>query len=143
MGASETPPVRRYSTGEIVVEWESRLCYHSHNCVRALPQVFDPEARPWVKPELASADEVEAAVARCPSGALRSYRVGAAETPGHEPLELRASAQGPLLVRGGVRILDADGTLLYEGEKAALCRCGGSKNKPFCDGTHKTIGFEG
>jgi uncharacterized Fe-S cluster protein YjdI len=143
MAASERPAVRRYSTDEIVVEWESRLCYHSHNCVRALPQVFDPEARPWVRPELASADEVEAAVARCPSGALRSHRVGAPEATREQPLDVRASAGGPLLIRGGVRVLADDGTVLYEGEKAALCRCGGSQNKPFCDGTHKTLGFEG
>jgi uncharacterized protein len=48
-----------------------------------------------------------------------------------------ASAGGPLLVSGGVRILDAEGTVLYEGDKAALCRCGGSQNKPFSDGTHR------
>jgi uncharacterized Fe-S cluster protein YjdI len=142
MAARERPAVRRYETDEIVVEWEARLCYHSHNCVRALPQVFDPVARPWVRPEQASADALEAAVAQCPSGALRSRRVGAVETS-NEPLALRASANGPLLVRGGVRVLDAEGNVLYEGEKAALCRCGGSQNKPFCDGTHKTIGFEG
>jgi CDGSH-type Zn-finger protein len=57
--------------------------------------------------------------------------------------EICASAGGPLLVRGGVRIVDAAGNVLYEGERAALCRCGGSSNKPFCDGTHKTNGFEG
>jgi len=143
MATSKRPAVRRYSTDEIVVEWEARLCYHSHNCVRALPQVFDPEARPWVQPEHASADAVEAAVARCPSGALRARRGGAPEPARDRALELRASANGPLLLRGGVRVLDADGNVLYEGEKAALCRCGGSQNKPFCDGTHKTIGFEG
>ena len=141
--ATKRPAVRRYSTDEIVVEWEARLCYHSHNCVRALPQVFDSDARPWVQPEHASADEVEAAVARCPSGALRARRVGVPEPARARPLELRASANGPLLLRGGVRVLDGDGNILYEGEKAALCRCGGSQNKPFCDGTHKTIGFEG
>ena len=54
-----------------------------------------------------------------------------------------ASAGGPLLVSGGVRILDSEGNVLYEGERAALCRCGGSQNKPFCDGTHKTNGFRG
>ncbi len=80
---------------------------------------------------------------------------GMAESPGwnvfalengrrrQQPLELSASADGPLLVTGGVRILDAEGALLYEGERAALCRCGGSANKPFCDGTHKNNGFRG
>jgi uncharacterized Fe-S cluster protein YjdI len=126
-----------------VVEWEPRRCHHSHNCVRSLPQVFDDSRRPWVKVDAASADEVEAAVARCPSGALRTRRLGVPAAKRQQPLELRASENGPLLVSGGVRIVDADGRVLYEGEKAALCRCGGSGNKPFCDGTHEKNGFRG
>ncbi|MGB2876216.1 MAG: (4Fe-4S)-binding protein [Gaiellaceae bacterium] len=133
---------KEYATDEIVVEWQPRLCYHSQNCVRSLPQVFDDSRRPWVKVDAATTDEVEAAVARCPSGALRTRRVGAPPAR-KQPLELRSSRNGPLLISGGVRVLDADGTVLYEGEKAALCRCGGSANKPFCDGTHKKIGFRG
>ena len=134
---------KEYATEEIVVEWEPRLCYHSKNCVRSLPQVFDDGRRPWVKVDAATADEVEAAVARCPSGALRTRRLGAPTPTREQPLELRASADGPLLVTGGVRITDAHGNVLYEGEKAALCRCGGSANKPFCDGSHKKNGFRG
>ena len=124
-----------------MVEWQPRLCYHSHNCIRALPQVFDPERRPWVdsttprrtrsRPRSRSARP-----ARCARGASGAEGRG-------EPLEVKASAGGPLLIRGGVRVLDADGNVLYEGDKAALCRCGGSANKPFCDGTHKTNGFTG
>ena len=106
--------VREYATEEIVVEWDARLCYHSHNCIRALPQVFDPDRRPWVMVDAATADEVEAAVARCPSGALRARRVGSEPAKREQPLELRASANGPLLVSGGVRIVAADGTVLYE-----------------------------
>jgi uncharacterized Fe-S cluster protein YjdI len=143
MTARDKPVVKEYATDEIVVEWEPRLCYHSLNCVRSLPQVFDKEGRPWVKADAASAAEIEAAVARCPSGALRARRTGATAPKRQQPLVLRASEKGPLLVTGGVRILDADGDVLYEGERAALCRCGGSSNKPFCDGTHKTNGFEG
>jgi uncharacterized Fe-S cluster protein YjdI len=137
------PLIKEYATEEIVVEWEPRLCYHSLNCVRSLPQVFDKEGRPWIKVDAASADEVEATVARCPSGALRARRIGASTPRREQPLEIRASPNGPLLLRGGVRILDGDGNVLYEGERAALCRCGGSSNKPFCDGTHKMNGFEG
>jgi uncharacterized Fe-S cluster protein YjdI len=134
---------KEYATDEIVVEWEPRLCYHSRNCVRSLPQVFDESRRPWVTVDAATADEVEAAVARCPSGALRTRRLGVAAAKREEPLELRASSNGPLLVSGGVRIEDAEGNVLFEGERAALCRCGGSGNKPFCDGTHEKIGFRG
>ena len=143
MSSSRDNRTKEYATGEIVVEWEPRLCSHSRNCVRSLPQVFDDSRRPWVKVDAATADEVEAAVARCPSGALRTRRVGAPAAARQQPLELRASADGPLLVSGGVRILDAEGAVLYEGEKAALCRCGGSANKPFCDGSHKKNDFRG
>ena len=140
--AREPRGVREYSTDEIVVEWQPRLCFHSHNCIRALPKVFDAERRPWIDLDQASADEVEAAVAQCPSGARRARRPGAPETR-TEPLEVKAAAGGPLLIRGGVRVLDAEGNVLYEGDRAALCRCGGSANKPFCDGTHRTNGFTG
>src|SRR3954469_4141890 len=109
--AREPRGVREYSTDEIVVEWQPRLCCHSHNCIRALPKVFDPERRPWVDIEAASADEVEAAVAGCPSGALRTRRVGAPEPKRERPAEVRASAQGPLLLSGGVRVRDAEGNV--------------------------------
>jgi uncharacterized Fe-S cluster protein YjdI len=132
---------KEYATDEIVVEWEPSLCYHSQNCVRGLPQVFDDSRRPWVKVDAATADEIEAAVARCPSGALRTRRIGVAAAPQHKTLEVCASANGPLLVSGHVRIVDARGAVLFEGDKVALCRCGGSSNKPFCDGTHKKNGF--
>ena len=134
---------REYATDEIVVEWEPRLCFHSQNCVRSLPQVFDESRRPWVAVDAASADEIEAAVALCPSGALRARRPRAHKAARPKETRVRASANGPLLVSGGVRVVDADGNVLYEGERAALCRCGGSSNKPFCDGTHKTNGFSG
>ena len=143
VGSTRDPETREYATDEIVVEWEPRLCFHSRNCVRSLPQVFDERRRPWVEVDAATADEVEAAVARCPSGALRSRRLGARTTGLQEPFEVCASENGPLLVSGGVRIVDAGGNVLYEGERAALCRCGGSGNKPFCDGTHRTNEFRG
>jgi CDGSH-type Zn-finger protein len=50
---------------------------------------------------------------------------------------------GPLYVRGRVRLTDGNGEPVPIGPRIALCRCGGSGNKPFCDGTHKTMGFEG
>ena len=105
--------------------------------------MFDDSRRPWVQVDAATADEVEAAVALCPSGALRARRRGASGVGHAEPAEVRASADGPLLVSGGLRVTDAAGNVLYEGERAALCRCGGSSNKPFCDGTHKKNGFRG
>lgn len=50
-------------------------------------------------------------------------------------------ANGPLIVRGHVKVIAADGSLLLDNDEAYLCRCGQSQNKPFCDGAHKTCGF--
>ena len=142
-GETRDRVTKEYATDEIAVVWEPQLCYHSQNCVRSLPQVFDPARRPWVKVDSASADEVERAVARCPSGALRTRHAGTSVEPRVDASEVQMTRNGPLLLRGGVRIRDAHGTVIYEGEKAALCRCGGSGNKPFWDGTHAKNGFRG
>lgn len=63
-----------YDTPEITVTFDPNVCIHSGVCVRGLPAVFDIERKRWVRPELASAAEVAAQVARCPSGALQ-YRL--------------------------------------------------------------------
>jgi len=65
-----------YETPSITVTFEPTLCIHSGNCVRGLPAVFDVRRKRWVRPEAAPADAVAAQVARCPSGALKSYRPG-------------------------------------------------------------------
>ena len=67
-----------YETPEITVTFDSALCIHSGNCVRGLPAVFDVGRKRWVRPEAATADQVEAQIMRCPSGALNSYRPGEA-----------------------------------------------------------------
>ncbi|MGH7581265.1 MAG: CDGSH iron-sulfur domain-containing protein, partial [Gemmatimonadales bacterium] len=88
------------------------------------------------------ADAVVAAVARCPSGALRARRRGEAEPPRHsEEVVVTVSADGPLLVRGPLRIRNAAGETIATADAAALCRCGGTANPPYCDGTHTRIGF--
>lgn len=61
---------KEYSNGEVTVVWQSGLCQHSGNCVRNLPGVFRPKEQPWIQVENASSDEIIAAVAKCPSGAL-------------------------------------------------------------------------
>jgi uncharacterized Fe-S cluster protein YjdI len=143
---------RDYEGDGIVVHWEPGLCIHSAVCVRGLPAVFDPEARPWVEPTRASADEVAAVVDACPSRALTYTRTdGAAEGPGSRAAVASAGTEavatlrpdGPLVVMGELRVLDAEGNELSQGARHFFCRCGGSQNKPFCDGTHKRNGFTG
>jgi uncharacterized Fe-S cluster protein YjdI len=137
---------KAYRTGEIEVSYDPDLCVHAAECVRGLPQVFDPQARPWIRPERAAAGDVERVVARCPTGALRFQRLDAAPpapaaaTP-DRTVVATVQANGPVVLEGRVVVRDAAGTVLREAEKVALCRCGASGNKPFCDGAHGRVGF--
>jgi len=138
----ERGPKRVYADDKIEVHWEPRLCIHVRNCVRVLPQVFDPEARPWVNVEAADPDAIAATVETCPTGALHYRRLdsGAQEQPAEDTI-VEPRPNGPLFLRGRVRVVDADGKLIREDTRVALCRCGASRNKPFCDGSHLRIGF--
>jgi uncharacterized Fe-S cluster protein YjdI/CDGSH-type Zn-finger protein len=138
----ERGPSRTYAGDAIEVLWEPRLCIHVRNCVGRLPQVFVPEARPWVVVDAADADAVAAAIETCPTGALHYRRLdgGRQEQPPKETT-VEPRPNGPLFVRGQVRIVDPDGRLIREDTRVALCRCGASENKPLCDGSHRRIGF--
>ena len=60
-----------YPKGEITILWQPKACIHSGICVRTLPEVYDPKARPWIRTENATTQEIIEQVAKCPSGALR------------------------------------------------------------------------
>lgn len=122
--------------------WEPRLCIHTGNCVRGLPLVFDPQARPWVSVEAADAEAIARTIETCPTGALHYRRLDGG--PQEEPqavTTIEPRPNGPLFVRGRVRVVDAEGGLVREDTRLALCRCGASAGKPFCDGSHRRIGF--
>lgn len=135
-------PVRTYANESIEVQWEPRLCIHTQNCVRALGEVFDHDARPWIRIDAADADRIAATVATCPTGALqfRRFDGGSQEEPPAETT-VEPRPDGPLFVRGRLRVVDGDGNIVREDTRMALCRCGASENKPFCDGSHRRIGF--
>jgi len=132
----------RSRLGEIVVYWEPKMCNHTGNCFRGLPGVFQPQHRPWVLVNAESADKIAAAVITCPTGALHFDRFDAGpQEPQPEETTIDARPNGPLHVRGRVRIVGPGGQLIREDTRVALCRCGVSENKPFCDGSHRRIGF--
>ena len=138
------PSVRRTYEGDgIVVHWEPALCIHVAACIRALPGTFDPNARPWVDVDTASADAIAAAIEGCPTGALSYARTDGADQEQPEvPTTIEARQNGPLFVRGELEISDAQG-ITRHATRAALCRCGASANKPYCDLSHRRIGFQG
>ncbi|HVP04180.1 MAG TPA: (4Fe-4S)-binding protein [Dehalococcoidia bacterium] len=134
---------REYFTDEIIVTWEPSFCMHSARCLMGLPQVFDADARPWIAIDAASADEIAEVVMQCPSGALHFRRLnGGRQEEAPAETTVRAVRNGPLFQRGRIRITDNEGKIIREDTRVALCRCGGSANKPFCDGTHRAIGFQ-
>jgi uncharacterized Fe-S cluster protein YjdI len=67
-------PIEKHTNGSITVSYDSDVCTHAGRCVKGLPAVFDVKRKPWIDPDGASAEEVEAQVARCPSGALKFSR---------------------------------------------------------------------
>ena len=137
-----------YEGDGVMVTFDPNVCIHSAICLRSLPAVFDIREKRWIRPENATADDVVAAVARCPSGALQTVRAGtprtvggsAAATPVAPRVEITPRPNGPLLVRGPVRIVKEDGEQV-EKESCALCRCGATGTAPFCDGSHNRIGW--
>ena len=135
-------PTRTYANDAIEVHWEPRLCIHVQNCVRKLPQVFKADERPWIVVDGADTDAIAATVEACPTGALHYRRLdGGAQEQASDELTVEPRPNGPLFVRGHVRIVGDDGAVVREDTRVALCRCGASGNKPFCDGSHRRIGF--
>lgn len=145
-----------YAGDGITVHWRSARCIHSQNCVNGLQEVFDRDARPWVRVDAAPAEAIAAVVDSCPSRALTYTRTDGAlggsnaarvdedaASSVDSAVKVNVRASGPLAIVGVVEVVDADGNLLSADDRTFLCRCGGSSNKPFCDGTHKRNGFVG
>ena len=138
----ERGPRPVYENDAVEVVWEPKFCIHVQNCVRRLGQVFDASKRPWIDVDAADPDAIAATVLTCPTGALHFRRRdgGAQEEPEPETT-VEPRPNGPLFVRGRFRVVDEDGRPIREDTRLALCRCGASANKPFCDGSHRRIGF--
>jgi uncharacterized Fe-S cluster protein YjdI len=135
---------KKYSNGEITVVWKPSICIHSAICFKGLPPVFNPRKRPWVTIEGADSDRIISQVQQCPSGALSFFYNNEQEQESQTieaETKLEAQPNGPLLVYGNVLIKDARGHEIRKHNVTAFCRCGQSKNKPFCDGSHIAAGF--
>lgn len=141
----EKEKIINYSNDELTVVWKPAVCIHSKHCWKELSDVFKPAERPWVNMQGATTEKIKEQVDKCPSGALTYITKG--EQPGiqnNEPASLiEVTPNGPLLVHGNVTIKDATGNNTERQNITALCRCGHSGNKPYCDGMHAKKGFTG
>lgn len=132
--------IHKYAGQELTVAFDAARCIHTGRCLKALPAVFDVDAKPWVQPDSASAQQVIDAVGRCPSGALAIQQSAHAAPVEHENvLELRRD--GPIYARGRLTLANLSGETLLEDTRMTLCRCGASRNKPLCDNSHIKSNF--
>ena len=143
---------RKYTNGEITVFWYPKKCIHATTCYRELIEVFNPRKRPWVNMEGAPTEEIIRVVKLCPTQALTfEYNIDidkekqeTAEAAAAEiDAEVRVMEDGPLVLKGNFQIFDTSGTELRHMKITSLCRCGASNDLPYCDGTHRKIGFTG
>ena len=139
---------KKYTNGEVTIVWQPSVCIHSTICWKgenSLPEVFNPKEKPWIKPEAATTEKMIAQVKQCPSGALSFYMNDEAEKNEKITAEsiVETVPNGPLLVYGNIIVKDHQGNATQKNKVTAFCRCGASSNKPYCDGTHNKIGFQG
>lgn len=104
--------------------------------------MFNPKAKPWIDIEGAEAERIREQVRLCPSGALSLPDESKKPPMNNEKQSLKVTPNGPVLVTGECEVEMPDGTKEVK-SNVALCRCGASSNKPYCDGTHSRIDFKG
>lgn len=133
--------LHEYKGKEITIAYDSDRCIHAKECVRGAPETFDTQAKPWVQPENSAADTLAAVIQRCPTGALhyRAENAALAEKPDISN-SVAVQPDGPLYVRGNLVLRVSGGPSLND-TRVALCRCGASDHKPFCDNSHFAVTF--
>jgi len=131
-----------YQKGATTVVWEPGKCIHSEKCWRGLIEVFNPKKKPWINVDGSSEERIIEQVNQCPSGAL-SIQTNSNIVNNDAVTTINAVMNGPLLVSPPVKVTYPDGSERLEERPLAFCRCGHSSNKPYCDGSHKKMNFEG
>lgn len=131
-----------YKGKDITIHDNRGVCSHDRSCVNDLPLVFQRGKRRWIQPDNAGVKEIVNTIEKCPSGAL-SYSIGKMKCTeiDREPA-IKIAQNGPLEITGGIILKEDMESKPQSPEHYTLCRCGSSKNPPFCDGTHLDNGFE-
>ena len=158
------PRNRQYTNGDITVFWKPSKCIHATTCFRELIEVFNPGRRPWVNMNGAPTRRITEVVNKCPTQALEwknnseltpeelalsPHSVKEEVTPETlsekggkvKSVNVRIMKDGPIVVEGSFRVVGTDGEELKPMLMTSFCRCGNSGTLPFCDGTHRKVGF--
>jgi uncharacterized Fe-S cluster protein YjdI len=139
---------KTYHTEDITITWEPSKCIHSAICFKGLPSVFNPRIKPWITTGGAATEDIVNQIKQCPSGAI-SYKknndtdVDKTASLGKANLiKVKVVQGGPLLIQGSFILEKPDESSSINAKVTALCRCGFSKNKPYCDGSHSNVVFD-
>ena len=134
--------ISTFHGNDIDVSWDGRLCIHIAECGQAEGELFVGDRKPWCIPDKVSAEQVAEVCERCPTGAL-SYTEKHGRLTEQAPGENTVTVvyDGPLFAHGQLTIDGKPGDMPGVNYRAALCRCGQSKNKPFCDNSHRKVDF--
>jgi CDGSH-type Zn-finger protein len=131
-----------YKGRNITIFDNRAICAHAGHCTDGLKEVFRMREEPWIAPDAAPVERIIETIRKCPSGAL-SYAIDGVEAAApNRPPAITITDDGPYAVTGGIEL---DGAKFGDGasrEHFTLCRCGASKNKPFCDGSHWEAKFK-
>ena len=141
---SENPKVGKwkdYVGKQITVHDNRRLCAHAGQCTSGLASVWRMGEKPWIDPDGADVEAIISVIEKCPSGAL-SYSIEGEQSDERSITKsVTVSKNGPYEVTGAIMLNDPAINAEEVPDKYTLCRCGASKNKPFCDGSHWDINF--
>lgn len=126
------------------ITWDRRLCIHVGECGRAKGDLFVAGRKPWADPDQSDAAGAADVIARCPTGALalQDRDGNPVEEPAPSANSVQVANDGPLYFAGDLTVDGATDDMPSTKRRAALCRCGQSKNKPFCDNSHREAKFE-
>lgn len=128
---------------EITVVWDGNLCVHAEECWRADSELFELKRDPFGDPDRVDVEEADRISRRCPSGAIAwTDNSGEREEPAEAENTVTVVPSGPLYIRGDLTIKGVPDQAGNTHRRVALCRCGKSKNKPFCDKSHVEAGFD-
>ena len=131
-----------YVGKKITIHDNRGVCAHRGYCTDNLPTVFLSDTEPWINPDGASPEDIERVINMCPSGALSYTKDGVLFKDLQRYPAIRIAKNESYDVVGGCELVDPDGNNPESKEHYTLCRCGHSKNKPFCDGQHWYVDFK-
>ena len=131
-----------YTGKKITIHDNRRVCAHAGFCTDNSPAVFNVKKKSWIDPDADDPEKTAKTIRMCPSGALSYTKDGVLHKDQDREPAVTVSENGPYYIVGGIELKDPMGSEPESKEHCTLCRCGGSANKPFCDGAHREVNFQ-